>query len=258
MLEQIIRAKRREIALLKRSYDGDGSLLNRTACSRPVLKNEKRLQVIAEVKKASPVKGVLGSFSQPGQLAAIYEKNGASAISVISDREFFQGSSDSIQMVLDATSLPVLRKDFILDEVQLLETCHLGAQMVLLIAALHDYRSLLALCEKARYLGLEPLLEIHDDDELDLIKDLPVRLVGVNNRDLKTFTVDLNTSLRLVERLDESLFKISESGIKTGKDIAALKAGGFQAALVGEALVTAPQPGEKLKELLSYAGGESR
>mgnify|MGYP000892609517 FL=1 len=258
MLERIIQAKRCEIEILKRSLDGDLSISNRPVSSRPVLEKEKRLQVIAEVKKASPVKGVLGTFSDPGQLAGLYEEAGAAAVSVITDREFFQGGKDYVKAVLASTSRPVLRKDFILDEIQLLETCQLGAQMILLIAALHNYGSLLSLCEKARSLGLEPLLEIHEDDELDLIKDLPVRLVGVNNRDLKTFKVDLNTSLRLVERLDESLFKISESGIKTGKDVAALKAGGFQEVLVGEALVTAPRPGDKLKELLTYAEGESQ
>lgn len=259
MLERIARAKRREVELLKQSFEGDLSILTRHQVEpRPLLKAEKRLQVIAEVKKASPVKGVLGTFSEPGQLAGLYEEAGAAAVSVITDREFFHGSKDYIKAVLDATSLPVLRKDFILDEIQLLETCRLGAQMVLLIAALHSYDSLLALCEKAQALGLEPLLEIHDGNELDLIKDLPVRLVGVNNRNLKTFEVNLDTSLRLVEQMDDALFKISESGIKTRQDMAALEAGGFQAVLIGEALVTAPHPGDKLKELLTYAEGESQ
>lgn len=258
MLSRIIEAKRREVELLKKSLDRDSSFLKNQNQPRPVLKAQKRLQIFAEVKKASPVKGVLGAFIEPGQLAGLYEENGAAAISVITDKEFFQGSKDSINAVLNATMLPVLRKDFILDEIQLIETCGLGAQMVLLIAALHDYDNLLALCEKARLLGLEPLLEIHDDSELDLIKDLPVRLVGVNNRNLKTFEVSLKTSLRLAEGLDNSLFKISESGIGTRSDMAALEACGFQAVLVGEALVTAPHPGEKLRELLGYAEGENQ
>lgn len=256
MLEQIVRAKCREVELLKQSLTGDLLIPNPPAVFRPALTAQKRLQVIAEVKKASPVKGVLGTFTEPGRLAGLYEGAGAAAISVITDREFFQGSKDYVKAVLDSTSRPVLRKDFILDEIQLLETCQLGAQMVLLIAALHDYGSLLALCEKAGNLGLEPLLEIHADDEIACIKDLPVRLVGVNNRNLKTFEVDLATSLRLVEHMDDSLYKISESGIKSRQDLADLKAAGFQAVLIGEALVTAPHPGDKLKELLSYAEGE--
>lgn len=258
MLERIVQAKRREVELLKKSFNKELIILDRPAVSRKALTAQKRLQVIAEVKKASPVKGVLGSFSQPGQLAGLYEEAGAAAVSVITDREFFQGSKGYVKDVLDSVSLPVLRKDFILDEIQLLETCQLGAQMVLLIAALHDYSSLLNLCEKALDLGLEPLLEIHDADETVFIKDLPVQLVGVNNRNLKTFEVNLNTSLRLVEHMDDSLYKISESGIKTSEDMATLKAGGFQAVLVGEALVTAPHPGDKLKELLNYTEGESQ
>lgn len=256
MLEQIVQAKRQEVELLKKTFRGEVNVSGKSAAPRPKLTAHKRLQVIAEIKKASPVKGVLGTFRDPGQLAGLYEKAGAAAISVITDRDFFQGSKDYVGAVLNASSRPVLRKDFILDEVQLFETCQLGAQMVLLIAALHDYGSLLALCEKARALDLEPLVEIHDDSETDLVKDLPVRLVGVNNRNLKTFEVNINTSLRLVERLDDSLFKISESGIKTVQDMAALKAGGFQAVLVGEALVSSPHPGDKLKELLDYAEGE--
>ncbi|MEQ8175145.1 MAG: indole-3-glycerol phosphate synthase TrpC [Syntrophomonadaceae bacterium] len=256
MLERIVGAKRREVELLKQSLNRDLLISDQLAVPRPALTARKGLQVIAEVKKASPLKGVLGTFSEPGRLAAIYEENGASAVSVITDREFFQGSKDYVQAVLDSTCLPVLRKDFIIDEIQLLETCRLGASMVLLIAALHSYGSLLAICEKAGALGLEPLLEIHDDDELDLLKDLPVRLVGVNNRNLKTFEVNLATSLRLVEHMDDALFKISESGIKSGPDMAVLEAAGFQAVLIGEALVTATHPGDKLKELLNYAEGE--
>lgn len=254
MLERIIQYKRQEIEELKNTLPNEQVFipLQDRLSSSCLLKPSPSLRIIAEIKKASPVKGRLGNFSRPEDLARIYQDNGAAAISVISDQKFFQGHKESVGAVAAACPLPVLRKDFILDEIQLLESRLMQANMVLLIAALHSYKSLLRLCQKSRELGLEPLVEIHEQNELALLRDLPLRLVGVNNRNLKTFEVSLETSRLLADRIDPALVRVSESGIKSKKDMALLAACGYDAVLIGEALVTAIDPGAKLRELHDY------
>lgn len=207
------------------------------------------MAIIAEVKKASPVKGVLADELDILQLADSYRENGATAISYITDSQFFQGQPEYLPRVKEISGLPVLRKEFIIDEIQLYETVLLHADMVLLIAALHDYSRLLALSEKSRELGIEVLLEVHDREELQKAIDLPIKMLGVNNRNLKDFSVDVHRSLELAGHIPPSFIKVSESGIKTREDIQLLKEHGYNAVLIGEALVTAPDPGEKLREL---------
>ncbi|HWP95258.1 MAG TPA: indole-3-glycerol phosphate synthase TrpC [Syntrophomonadaceae bacterium] len=254
MLERILRTKVAEVAELKISLNIDEieTPVPRFDIAERLSPPARSMQVIAEVKKASPVKGLLRSFEDPVVLARAYEENGAAAISVISDEKFFQGDKNYVRSVASALEVPVLRKDFILEEIQLYETISLGASLVLLIAALHDYRSLLRLSERSLLLGLEPLVEIHSLEELDLLKDLPVRLVGVNNRNLQDFQVDLRTSLKLADHLDNNWIKVSESGIKTREDMRMLRNCGYNAVLIGETLVTSTDPGGKLKELLNY------
>lgn len=255
MLEAIIRAKNQEIERLltcsdsiMRSIGGAAPRLDREILCHP----SGRLQVIAEVKKASPLKGLLCDFADPVKLALDYQKNGAAAISVLSDEKFFGGSKDYVASVARAMELPVLRKDFILHEIQLYESLALGARLVLLIASLHDYKSLLHLSEMSLKLGLEPLIEIHDRSEAGLLKDLPVEIVGVNNRNLKTFEVNLEASVKLADHLDSSYIKVSESGIREVEDMKVLEACGYHAALIGEGLVTAQDPGARLALLLNY------
>ncbi len=207
------------------------------------------MAIIAEVKKASPVKGILANELDVLQLAHCYRENGATAISYITDSQFFQGQKECLPRVKEISGLPVLRKEFIIDEIQLYETVLLQADMVLLIAAMHDYPKLLTLSEKSRELGIEVLLEVHDREELQKAIDLPVKMLGVNNRNLKDFSVDIQRSLELAEHIPSSFIKVSESGIKTREDILLLKEHGYNAVLIGEALVTAPDPGEKLREL---------
>lgn len=252
MLEQIIRVKQQEVQELKNRLNVDDV----TPCRHP-LDVEKAFRsgfnsmaVIAEVKKASPVKGILANELDVLQLAKCYRENGATAISYITDSQFFQGQQELLPQVKEKSGLPVLRKDFIIDEIQLYETVLLQADMVLLIAAMHDYPRLLALSEKSRELGIEVLLEVHDREELQKAIDLPVKMLGVNNRNLKDFSVDIGRSLELAEQIPQSFIKVSESGIKTRQDILLLKEHGYNAVLIGEALVTAPDPGEKLRELL--------
>ncbi len=252
MLEQIIRVKQQEVQELKNRLNVDDI----TPCPYPLdvekvfRRDFKNMAIIAEVKKASPVKGILVDELDVLQLAHRYRENGATAISYITDSQFFHGQKECLPRVKEISGLPVLRKEFIIDEIQLYETVLLQADMVLLIAAMHDYSKLLSLSEKSRELGIEVLLEVHDREELQKAKDLPVKMLGVNNRNLKDFSVDIHRSLELAEHIPSSFIKVSESGIKTREDILLLKEHGYNAVLVGEALVTAPDPGEKLRELL--------
>ena len=254
MLEQIVRVKQQEVQELKNRLIVDDI----TPCPYPldvekVFRNDyNNMAIIAEIKKASPVKGMLADELDVLQLSSCYRKNGATAISYITDSQFFQGQKECLPRVKEISGLPVLRKEFIIDEIQLYETVLLRADMVLLIAVMHDYPKLLALSEKSRELGLQVLLEVHDREELQKAKDLPIKIMGVNNRNLKDFSVDIHRSLELAEHIPLSFIKVSESGIKTREDILLLKEHGYNAVLVGEALVTAPDPGEKLQELLGH------
>ncbi len=254
MLERIVAAKRQEVQELKRSLDTSGVSRNGAALAPgPFLRrDDKRVAVIAEVKQASPVKGTLCADFDPLVLAASYQQNGAGAISVISDQPFFQGSKDYLPLVKAAVTLPVLRKDFIVDEIQLYESLMLQADLVLLIAALHDYGSLLRLSEKSLELGLAVLMEVHERAELEMVLDLPVPIIGINNRNLRDFSIKLATSLQLVDLLPDKVIKVSESGISSPADMLTLERAGFHAALIGEALVSAKNPGQKLQEIIAY------
>lgn len=256
MLERIAAVKREEIKELKMSLDTSG-IYPRTDTIDPgpfLRREDHRVAVIAEVKKASPVKGLLCPDFDPVALAGSYQENGAGAVSVITDQQFFQGSKSFLTQVKSAVGLPVLRKDFILDPIQLYESVLLQADLVLLIAAMHDYHSLLKLSEKARELGLHVLLELHNREELQMAGDLPVPIIGINNRNLQDFTVSLSASLQLADSLPSQAIRVSESGISAPGDMAVLERAGFNAALVGEALVSAENPGLRLQELVQYSG----
>ena len=248
MLDSIVAQKHKEIATLKDKYTA--MPFKGSSSFNPLILKEEPVSIIAEVKKASPSRGVLCDDFNPVNLATSYEQNGAALVSVITDEKFFNGSPQTLVEVKAAVSLPVLRKDFILHTSQLYQTNELGADAVLLIAALHNYDSLLQLVETCNLLGLHPLLEIHDKNELALIRDLPIQMVGINNRNLKDFAVDLRTSLKLVEYLSDNYVKISESGISNAEQVNLLSRAGFDALLIGEGLVTSANPGNKLRELL--------
>ncbi len=254
MLNRIAAAKKLEVQRLKSLIDIDTLTIKSNKINPySVFKNDSgRLEIIAEVKKASPIKGVICSSFNHLEIARKYEHHGAAAVSVISDSKFFEGKADYLRDIRREIDLPILRKDFIVDEIQLYETWEMGADMVLLIAALHGYRDLLGLCEKSMQIGLEPLLEVHDAEEIATAIDLPVNIIGINNRDLKNFRVSINTSLNLSSLIPNSFIKVSESGIKTSQDLALLEASGFNAVLIGETLVSSPDPGARLDELLGY------
>ncbi len=257
MLTRIVAQKKIEVHQLKTDLDLTKVIPRTDRIDLQAIFNRDlgRVAVIAELKKASPVNGVLCADFDPLRMAKTYAQNGAAALSVISDRVFFQGSPAFLQELRPGVDLPILRKDFIIDELQLYETVLLGADLVLLIAALHDYASLLHLSQKCVELGIEPLVEVHNREELKKVIDLPVKIIGVNNRNLKDFTVDIRTSLELADDIPDSFIKVSESGIKSPADMQRLAGQGFNAALIGEALVSSPDPGAKLKALVNYEQG---
>jgi indole-3-glycerol phosphate synthase len=205
--------------------------------------------VIAEVKKASPSKGVLRADFDPQAIAASYARHGAACLSVLTDARFFQGAGGDLELARDAAPLPALRKDFIVDELQIFEARALGADAVLLIAACLDDLQMVDLEACAHALSMDVLVEVHDAAELERALRLATPLVGVNNRDLRTFEVSLETTLALLPQLPDDRLLVAESGIATPQDVARLRAAGVQAFLVGEAFMRAPEPGAALAAL---------
>ena len=259
LLDQILQSTRRRVAETRER--ADVRELERMAAQHVPRGFRRRLvelsstgvAVIAELKKASPSKGLIRADFEPAQLAAELEAAGAGALSVLTDVDHFQGSLENLQMASAATQIPCLRKDFIVDEFQLLEARANGADAVLLIVAALEQPELVALAEKARVEELDVLCEVHDEEELKRALDAGCDVIGVNNRNLKTFQVDLNTSLRLAELMPSSVLAVAESGIHSGADIAKLRAAGFGAFLIGESLMRAKSPGEALRELMEEA-----
>src|ERR1700678_2681096 len=219
-------------------------------------KSRPGVAVIAELKKASPSKGLIRADFSVRELAAELEAAGATALSVLTDDEFFQGSLENLPTASAAVKVPCLRKDFIVDEFQLLEARANSADAVLLIVAALSRGELTELALGARARGLDVLCEVHDEGELQLALDAGCDLIGVNARDLRTFKVDVETLFRLAERIPKNVVRVAESGIGSGEDIARLRAAGYQAFLIGESLMRAERPGVALRELV--AGCELR
>jgi indole-3-glycerol phosphate synthase len=205
--------------------------------------------VIAEIKRASPSKGLLRPDFRPGEIAASYARGGAACLSVLTDRDFFQGDDAHLVEARAACNLPVIRKDFIIDPYQIHEARAMGADCILLIAAcLHD-AELADFTALADELGLDVLLEVHDAAELSRALSVPTRLVGINNRNLRTFDVSLSTTLELLPQVPADRLLVTESGIHSRDDVALMRANGVHAFLVGESFMRAPDPGAKLAEL---------
>ena len=209
--------------------------------------------IVAEIKKASPSKGVLREDFDPAGLAREYQQGGAAAISVLTDGPFFQGSLAHLAAAREAISLPALRKDFTLDEYHVVEAAANGADAVLLIAAILDEKHMRELRELAVQWGMAALVEVHDGGELQRALDAGADIIGVNNRNLKTFAVTLETSLRLAEDIPPGVVKISESGIESRQDIRRLEDAGYHAFLVGEHLIKSASPAEALRALAGAA-----
>jgi len=207
--------------------------------------------IIAEIKKASPSKGVICADFNPTAIAASYLKNGAQAISVLTDVEFFQGSLLYLMQVREVVDLPVLRKDFIIDELQIREASLHGADAILLIAAILDIHQLRDYQAYAGELGMDVLVEVHDEQELDMALGADSRLIGINNRNLNDFSVDIETTFRLKKRIPDDIPVVSESGLKDSDDIKQLQDNGIAAALIGETLMRAGLKGDTLRGLRS-------
>lgn len=205
--------------------------------------------VIAEIKKASPSRGVLREDFRPADIARSYALGGAACLSVLTDKDFFQGAEAYLELARKACPLPAIRKDFLIDPYQIVESRAIGADCVLLIAAALDDEALASLAGLATDLGMDVLVEVHDADELHRALRLNLKLVGINNRDLRSFEVSLQTTLGLLWQIPDDRVVVTESGILAPEDVALMRGHGVHAFLVGEAFMKAEQPGERLREL---------
>jgi indole-3-glycerol phosphate synthase len=258
-LEEIVAATRERVAAAKASANlrvvSQAAQQHRPRGFREGLRRaaESGIAVIAELKKASPSKGLIRADFPVAELAQELEDAGAAALSVLTNERFFQGSLENLEIASQTTRLPCLRKDFILDEFQLLEARAHRADALLLIVAALTQTELANLHRRASELQLDVLCEVHDGVELQRALDAGCDTIGVNNRDLHTFRVDLNISLQLAKLMPPGVVKVAESGIETGDDIARLRDAGFNAFLIGESLMRAPRPGNALQALLAQA-----
>ncbi len=207
--------------------------------------------VIAEIKKASPSKGVIRKDFDPGKLASSYESGGATCLSVLTDMDFFQGNNDYIQQAKEACKLPILRKDFIIDPYQVYEAKVIGADCILLIVAALEDTQMRELVHIAENLELDILVEVHNREELERAHVLRTPMIGINNRDLHTFETSLDTTIGLLHDVFPDRTIVTESGIHTIDDVKLMRKNGVNAFLVGEAFMSADEPGEKLKEIFS-------
>ena len=261
ILARILERKREEIAagaraaplaeMRRRAADAPPPRGFRAAIEAEI--GEGRPAVIAELKRASPSRGVIRRDFDPSRIAAGYERGGAAALSVLTDRDFFQGAPDHLRAARAATALPALRKDFLIDPWQVHEARAMGADCVLLIVAALDDVLLRELAELAGELRLDTLVEVHDEAELDRALRVPAPLIGINNRDLRTFETSLATTERLAPRIPADRRTVTERGIASRDDVAGLRAHGGHAFLVGEAVMSAPDPGERLAALFGEA-----
>jgi indole-3-glycerol phosphate synthase len=254
-LDQIAQAKREEIAAarLRRPLGELQAAIEDAPQPRPwgsVLRVPGRVQLIAELKKASPSRGVLRADFDPLAIAQTYAQGGAAALSVLTDSTFFQGGLDLLPELRKVVDLPLLRKDFILDPYQIYESRVWGADAILLIVALLPGAQLGEFLELAGSLGLAALVEVHTEEELEAALSTPAPIIGINNRDLRTLEVSLETTARLRPRVPAERIVVSESGISTAADVAWLKAQQVDAMLVGEALICASDRAAKVRELL--------
>ncbi|GAB3545796.1 indole-3-glycerol phosphate synthase [Actinopolyspora lacussalsi] len=207
------------------------------------------LSLIAEMKRRSPSKGSLTDSYRPGELARVYDRSRASAISVLTHEEGFGGSPEHLRLIRPETSLPLLRKDFVTDEYQVVEARALGADAVLLIASVLSTERMAALLKCVRELGMEALVEVHDEDEVDTALEVDARVIGVNHRDLHTFGIDMTRTERLRARIGHDRVLVGESGLRSVTDARRLRRAGADAALVGESLMRSSRPEGKIEEL---------
>jgi indole-3-glycerol phosphate synthase len=257
-LDRILAAHRAAAAADVRDRDG---LIRAAREAQPrrdfemAIRGSEAIAVIAEVKRASPSKGKLVDRLDPAEVARDYQRGGASALSVLTDAEFFDGSPDDLRVARAATDIPVLRKDFTVDAADVCDARLMGADAVLLIAAALSPEELSSLTALAVDVGLDALVEVHDEEEAEWALDAGARIVGVNQRDLSTFEVDTDRAVRVAKVLPDDVVRVAESGITGVDDVRRLADAGFDAVLVGEVLVTAPDPAAAVRALIPRASG---
>ena len=252
ILERIVETKKEEVAALKQQgLPQFGPVDAPRGFARALLARQEQghLAIIAEAKKASPSKGLIAPDFDPVGMARHYQENGASAVSVLTDHSFFQGALDYLVQVRAAVRIPVIRKDFIIAPIQIAEAHQAGADAVLLIAAILSPAQLQEFRVQAEELGMDALVEVHNEAELESALASGAKLVGVNNRNLHDFTVDLQTTFRLKALIPDTLPLVSESGISSAEELRRLKRAGITAALIGESLMRSGQGGSLLSEL---------
>ena len=252
ILERIVATKREEVARLAEWRGAVEARLEDAPEPRDfagALRREDEVAVMAEVKRRSPGAGEIRPGLNPAGLALTYQEGGAAALSVLTDEEYFAGSLEDLRKVRARVDVPVLRKDFVVDPLQVTEARGAGADAVLLIVRILDDPLLTRLRERAEELGMAALVEVHDREELERALDAGARVVGVNNRDLSTFESRLEVTLELAESVPPEAVLVSESGIRTGEDVARLGSAGADAVLVGESLLRLPDPGKGVAEL---------
>ncbi|TDU28692.1 indole-3-glycerol phosphate synthase [Panacagrimonas perspica] len=262
ILERILTRKREEVALLRKQHTAASLMQLAQAQSAPrgfcaglrAMADAGKPAVIAEIKRASPSKGLIRPDFDPAWIAGEYERGGAACLSILTDEDYFQGSADDFKAARNATALPAIRKDFIIDELQVIESRAIGADCILLIAAALPPARLSVLHRTARELGMDVLIEVHDRSELNAVlgaKLGPGLLIGINNRNLRSFETRLETTLDLLPWLPPGHEVVTESGIGTPADVQRMLAAGVQRFLVGESLMRQPNPGVALKRLVA-------
>ncbi len=261
MLAKIIEYKREELAMRKRACTLSDLERQIPALSAPIpvsprFRNQEHIQLIAEVKKASPSKGVIRQDFDPVPIAGIYQQNGAAAISVLTDEHFFQGSLDYLKAIKSICGIPVLRKDFIFDPYQVTEARVYGADFILLIAAILSADQLRILMQKADELSLEVLMEVHDEEDVKRALAVGPDMIGINNRNLKTFRTDLQTTFDLLGQVPDGMVVISESGINSRENVLRLEDAGVDGMLIGEAFMREEDIGHKVRELIGRPAGQ--
>lgn len=257
ILNRILARKQQEISARQQTMSLDSLQQQGQEASAPrgfVAALKRRVEqgesaVIAEIKKASPSKGVIRENFDVVEIAQSYEAGGASCLSVLTDQDFFQGHEDFLVAARSACQLPVIRKDFIVDPYQVAESRAIGADCVLLIVAALDDETLAGLHQQARTLGMDVLVEVHNREELERALKLELELVGINNRDLRTFDTSLDTTINLLELIPADCLVVTESGIHSREDVTLMRQHDVNAFLVGEAFMRVPDPGQGLREL---------
>ena len=250
ILDTIVIQKKKEVALLKAHGVSRPEMdVDPPRGFMQALTQSSEIAVIAEVKKGSPSKGIISPDFNPTAIASSYEKGGADAVSVLTDEKFFYGSLDYIPLVRQEIQLPVIRKDFIIHELQIEEAGNYGADAILLIAAILDQNQIRDYLQMSTELGMDALVEVHDEKELEKSLIAGSRLIGINNRDLRDFTVDLQTTIRLRREIPDSIPVVSESGIKSREDMKMLEDESIAAALIGETFMRSGDRESALREI---------